>query len=541
VKASSPTGITEKVFYGLGSVVLILTILYFGKPVLLPIALGVLLAFILNPVVQILEKWRLGRIPAVLLTSGMAFLLILVATWALASQIHSLAGELPDHTSEIKRKIESFKTDKTSTLGRLTGMVQELFPSKPEKLVDEAAVKENATEDDNEITNNGPSGREIEGTQEPSDQKELPAPVYVVREPAAPPATLETAKSLLLPILEPLAIAALVVVLVIFLLVEREDVRYRAISLSGNAALTGTTRLMRDAAERVSRYLLYLFGINAAFGIWFGAGLYLMGVPYAPLWGFLTLFFRFIPFVGSPASVLFPLLINIATSSGWSQPLWVAVFFGVSELITANVIEPILFGKTTGLTPIALLVAVLFWTWIWGPIGLLLSTPLTVCLVVLGHHIPHLRSLKVLLAEQPVLDARLQYFQRLIAGDTTESARIFENYVGLKGRTQAFDDVVVPALRWARREKELNNITAVEESFIQQSTMEIVQQSSSGSTGQQIVPAELPIERNELNGEEIDQDRPKVYCHPVHHEFEELVQSMLKESQHNQAAPKTGR
>ena len=350
-----------------------------------------------------------------------------------------------------------------------------------------------------------------------------PEPVFVVREPISAPNSLDTASAILLPIVQPLGISALVVVLVMFLLIRREDVRYRTISLMGDSALTGTTRLMRDAAERVSKYLLSLLGVNAAFGLWFGLGLYFLGVPYAPLWGFLTLCFRFIPFVGSPASVLFPLLISVASSSGWTQPIWVLIFFGVSELVTANIIEPVLFGKTTGLTPIALLIAALFWTWVWGPIGLLLSTPLTVCMVVLGQHIPQLRSLKVLLAEQPILDAKLQYFQRLLAADEVEGTRIFTDYAAKMGRQKAFDEVIVPALQWTRRERERDSISPEEENFIWKTTQDAIKIEPAADSAES--KDQQPSEQNKV----ASQQRLNVYGHPVHHESELIALTMLKE------------
>ena len=482
---------------------MILAVLYFGKPVLLPISLSVLLAFILNPLVKSLERLRLGRILSVLIASGLAFALIGAAAWALASQVQSLASDLPNHQHNIKRKIDTFKTSDDSTYSRLTAMFDELFPSDKSSFAVQSQTSPNDEKQDDESLQN-------------------PEPVFVVREPINAPSSVDTASSILLPIVEPLGICALVVVLVMFLLIRREDVRYRTISLMGDSALTGTTRLMRDAAERVSKYLLSLLGVNAAFGLWFGLGLYLLDVPYAPLWGFLTLCFRFIPFVGSPASVLFPLLISVASSTGWSQPVYVLIFFGISELVTANIIEPVLFGKTTGLTPIALLVAALFWTWVWGPIGLLLSTPLTVCMVVLGQHIPQLRSLKVLLAEQPVLDAKLQYFQRLLAADEVEGTRVFTEYARSMGREKAFDEVIVPALQWTRRERERESISPEEENFIWKTTQDAIR----------IVPAADSAEPKEQTAEQTkgaSQQCLNVYGHPVHHESELIALTMLKE------------
>ena len=521
--------IAPKIFFGLGSFLMILTVLYFGKPVLLPIALSALLAFILNPLVKSLEKLRLGRTLSVLIASGLAFALIAMAGWALALQVRHLAADLPNHQQEIKKKIDVFKTSEGSTYSRLTVMFEELFPTRrpankfKSPILDVQKTKKDASQ---KLLFNTKETEDV-AIDKVSDQptispfKAEPAPVFVVSQPFAGTSSVNTAMSILLPVIEPLGIAALVVVLVIFLLLRREDVRYRTIALMGDSALTGTTRLLRDAAGRVSRYLLSLLGVNAAFGVWFGVGLYLLGVPYAPLWGFLTLCFRFIPFIGSPASVLFPLMISVATSNGWSQPTWVLIFFGVSELVTANVIEPILFGKTTGLTPIALLVAVLFWTWVWGPIGLLLSTPLTVCLVVLGQHVPHLRSLKVLLAEQPTLDAKLQYFQRLLSGDANEGRRVFVEYAKAKGLEKAFDEVIIPAIRLTRRERERGSISSEEEGFVLSATHDAIAQESLDA----IKPSSpKPAE----DGENPADDGLNIYAHPVHHESEQIALKMLR-------------
>ena len=440
--AAAGSGIAA-VFYTLATILMVLALLYFAKPVLVPIALSAMLAFVLSPVSMTLERWsvkkrRIGRVGSVLVATGLAFGLIVLATWALVSQVQSLAADLPNHKTEIKSKIASLKVSEDSTFSQLTEMFQELFP--------EAGVRAEAARE--QIQND--LGEDADSSSEASR-------TIVVA--SADDGRIAAASEILVPVVEPLATAALIIVLVMFLMICREDVRYRLISLMGDKALTGTTRLMVDTADRVSKFLLYLFVVNASFGIWFGVGLYLLDVPYAPLWGFLTLCFRFIPFLGSPASVLFPLLISVATSSGWSQPVYVLMFFAASELITSNIIEPVVFGKTTGLTPIALLVAALFWAWIWGPIGLLLSTPLTVCLVVLGQHLPNLRFLKVLLAEQPALDSRLQYFQRLLAKDAKGAMKVIAEYRREHGDEKAFEEVLLPALQWTRRERSKDHIT----------------------------------------------------------------------------------
>lgn len=366
----------SQAFFGFGLALMTILVLSAGKPVLMPVALSILLAFVLAPLVQVLENRRLGRIVSVGIASFIAFFFIGFASWALASQFNKLAKDLPNHEQEIRDKLSSLRMSEDSTFGRLDTMLKNLFSGA----------------ENSDIRLDTPSVAEPDAA---------PKSMVILKQEET---SIVSTVDVLLPVVEPIATAAFVVVLVLFLLIRREDIRYRTISLLGDSALTGTTRLLQDTAARVSNYLFHLLLVNAAFGLWFAVGLYFLNVPYPPLWGVLTVFLRFIPFLGSPASVVFPLLISIATSTGWWQPLGLIVFFSVSELVTANIIEPILFGKSTGLTPIALLIAALFWAWLWGPIGLLLSTPLTVYLVVLGQHLPALRSLKVLLAEQPILD-----------------------------------------------------------------------------------------------------------------------------------------
>ncbi|HUP81865.1 MAG TPA: AI-2E family transporter, partial [Pirellula sp.] len=474
-------------------------------------------AFVLTPLVLVFEKRRLGRIVSVIIASCMAFAAIGLASWGLAGQLNRLAKDLPNHEQEIKDKMANLQIDEDSTLGRLDKMVKEIF-----------FVKESSA-----LAVTGDSAVQVDSTTK--------APVVVAAEPAP---TFSKAVDVLLGAVEPFATSALVVVLVLFILIRREDLRYRVISLMGDNALTGTTRLMRDTAERVSNYLFHLLLVNAAFGFWFAIGLYLMNVPYSPLWGFLTLFLRFIPFLGSPASVVFPLLISIATSTGWAQPVSILVFFAISELVTANVIEPILFGKSTGLTPIALLIAALFWAWIWGPIGLLLSTPLTVCLVVLGQHLPTLRSLKVLLAEQPVLDAKLQYFQRLLERDSVEADKLVAECAKELGMERAIDEMLVPALRWTRQEREKESISADEEKFIYSSMSQAFNHTSeirlppvpasidsSSSLDGRNHPSTGLLERNPIDTvstPDLAKEKLNVVGYPVHNESEEIALGLLQ-------------
>jgi predicted PurR-regulated permease PerM len=391
-----------------------------------------------------------------------------------------------------------------STLGRLKEMAEDLFAGTSTEQREELAEAADEIEEDL--------------TAKPDEQT-----VIVAREENT---TLATAAAGLVALVTPLAIAALVVVLAIFLLLQREDMRDRVFSLAGDDSLAGTTRLMQDATARVSRYLFNLLVVNALFGIWFGVGLWLLGVPYAPLWGLFTALFRFIPFVGSPVSVALPLLMSIASSTGWTQPLLVLAFFVVSEFVTANFIEPVVFGKSTGLSPLALLAAALFWGWIWGAIGLLLTTPLTVCLVVLGMHIPALRWLKVLLAEQPPLKARHQYFQRMLANDRAGARRVLDSYAAGHGMDAALDEVVLPAIQLTRRERAAENILANEETEIWQGNTALLAELENSEA--EAETAENDDESAATDG--LSQRQHLIYGYPVHHVSEELALAMLRQT-----------
>ncbi len=275
-------------------------------------------------------------------------------------------------------------------------------------------------------------------------------------------------------VLEPVASAGLILILLTFMLIKREDLRNRVIGLLGHSRLTGTTRIIVESADRISRLLLMQLVVNSGFGVLFGAGLLLIGVPYWFLWGFLAMLLRFIPYIGSWIAAALPLLLSFAIAPGWVQPLLVLGVFVGLDLVTGNVVEPLLFGHSTGVSPVALLVAAVFWTWVWGPVGLVLSTPLTVCLVVLGQHIPRLRFLSLLLGDQPALAPHIGFYQRLLAGDRAEAFGIAHAYAVTHGRDHVGDEVIVPALRLARRDREEAGLTAEDETALFTTTLSIL-------------------------------------------------------------------
>jgi hypothetical protein len=354
------------------------------------------------------------------------------------------------------------------------------------------------------------------------------------------PSAFEQLSTVVGSVLKPLATAGLVLILVIYMLIKREDLRNRLIGLLGHGHLTGTTRVFVDTAQRLSSFLLTQLLINASFGLVFGVGLYLLQVPYAFLWGFLTAVLRFVPYIGSWIAVAFPLIFSFASSSGWAQPVLVLALFAVLDVVAANVIEPLLFGRSTGVTPIALLIAAAFWTWVWGPIGLVLSTPLTVCLVVLGQHVPRLKFLTLLLGNGPALTPHTSYYQRLLARDREEAKEVVRAYVLEHGWEKVYDNVLLPALVLARRDRKRNGLTVDEEDFVYQTTQEILdclpEQGATSPDDRETTDANgpPPAERTVAGNRPLvpklpieNEARVLILGCPAHHEAEELSLAML--------------
>ncbi|MDP2700848.1 MAG: AI-2E family transporter, partial [Candidatus Rokubacteria bacterium] len=305
---------------------------------------------------------------------------------------------------------------------------------------------------------------EIQKTDKPGVTRQKP--VAVILEPPSILAHLPT-------LLQALASAVVVTVLMIFMLLERREIRDRVILLIGYRRMTATTRALDEAGARISRYLLMQSIINGGFGVAVGLGLFLIGVPYAVIWGSLAAALRFIPYVGAFVAVLLPLALSLAVFPGWLQPALVVGLFLVLEVVT-SVMEPWLYGQSAGISQVALLIAVIFWTWLWGPIGLLLATPLTVCLIVLGKHLPALGFIVVLMGDRPVIEAKARYYQRLLARDQDEAADIVEAYVSADGRESVYDAVLLPALYYAKQDRDRGLLSEGDTQFVGQATREIL-------------------------------------------------------------------
>ncbi len=378
--------------------------LYAAQEVLVPLALAVLIAFLLAPVVRMLERRNIPRGPSVIAVVLLTFGVLTLIGWIMFHEMQSLAGHFTEYQTNVKTKVDAF----TSHLR---------FLSRIEALGHQAASQpiENLTR--------------VEVVQPPT------SPLVLLRDTAG-------------HALGTLATAGIVLIFVIFMLIEREDVRDRVIRLVGRGRITVTTQAMDDAGDRVSRYLLMQSIINGTFGVCVAIGLWIIGIPQPALWGLLGAMCRFVPYVGPVLAAVMPFLLSMAVSqaNSWLMTAYVLGLFIVLELSISQFLEPILYGSSTGISALAILVAAVFWTWLWGPVGLLLSTPLTVCLVVMGKYVPQLEFLDIMLGSEPVLEPPARLYQRLVAGDYEEASDLIDEFLATKTPAQLYDDMILPAL-----------------------------------------------------------------------------------------------
>jgi predicted PurR-regulated permease PerM len=427
----------------LGVASIVILFLYIGRAILEPLAIAALLAFILAPPIRKLRTWGLWRTPAVVLTVIVAIGVIGALGSTMIVQITQLAEEVPKYQTNLRTKMRALSGAPLTSgaLDRASDALRDLHE---------------------EITKPG-----LAPAPATSNQKPLPVEV---RQPE--PRGLEAIANLVRPLLSPLATTGLVVLLLLFILLQREDIRDRFLRLAGTADLQRTTAALDDAASRLSRLFLMQTMLNAGFGVVIGIGLWLIGVPNAVLWGILAGLMRFVPYVGPVIAAVFPIVLAAAVDPGWTMVLLTAALFVVTEPIAGHVVEPVLYGKQTGLSPVALVVSTLFWAVLWGPIGLLLATPLTVCLVVLGKHIEALQFIEVLLGDEPALEPEESFYQRVLAGDATEAADQAERQLKSQALSTYYDTIPMKALRLAQadaahgklsREKQLEIRDTIEE------------------------------------------------------------------------------
>jgi len=439
--------------WGLLLIAFVVAALYFGRSVLVPIALATLITFLLSRLVSRLERW-IGRIAAVLVTVIAMFTIFAAASWVIGRQVIDLADKLPDYQANIVTKIRSLKLPAAGPLARLSASVhvlqKELVAPSPAPSTDRV--------------------RSDSSTRTPLPMAS-PMPVKVIEGRSAIPQLMQETLS---AILSPLGTAALVLLLVIFMLLKREDLRGRLIRLVGQGRISTTTRAMEDAGRRVSRYLSTLFLVNTCYGICVALGLQFIGVPNAALWGVLAGVLRFIPYIGPWAGALLPVLLSFAISSNWFIPLMTIALFIVLEATVSNFVEPWVYGANTGVSPIALIISAVFWTWLWGPIGLVLSTPLTVCLAVIGRHVPRLESVGILLSENQALAPHEEFYHRLLSFSTDSAEEFATKYLETESLTSFYDKVLIPAVAAVEIDAHRGSLNAEQRTSALQRVHEII-------------------------------------------------------------------
>jgi predicted PurR-regulated permease PerM len=411
-------------------------------------------------------------------------------------------NQLPKYKTNIRNKIESFRKSQPKSLNNATEAVQQISTELAAAPSTPAPAPAHAT---------GTQAGKLPGAAVATPAK--PVPVEIV-----PPATsfIESLPSYLGPI----GTAGIVLVFTIFMLLQREDLRNRLIRLAGDGRLSVMTHAMDEAADRVSHYLFLQSMVNASYGLVVGLSLYVMHLPNAVLFGVIAGILRFLPYIGPPIGALLPVMLSLAVFEDWTRPLIVLGIFVVIEIVVANFIEPMLYGARTGISSLAIIVAAVFWTFLWGPIGLVLSTPLTVCLVVLGRHVPNMEFLNVLLGDEAVLPPEVHFYQRLLATDHTEARQVLEMHLKEKTLEQLFDTVVIPALSLAETDRHRNDLDEETAAFIYQSTREFVDDLSeqnsqnSGAAGSAATRA-------------IPTQSAHVICVPASGEADEIVGTML--------------
>ncbi len=424
-------------------VLLTIGILFFAREILVPIAIAVLLSFVLSPLVKLLRRVGLHKSVAVGVTVSATFLITVSLGGILAKQVSDLATDAPRYQATVTQKIERARdfTANSAILHKLNAII-----------ADAAQVGRPETGGPDASTN-ASKAASLAGLSRPatppSVTPESPVPVKVeVVTPA--PGVLTILQAAAGTAAVPLATTAFVALFIVFILMQREDLRNRFIRLVGFGDLQRTTLAMNDAANRLSRYFLAQVLLNTAFGLVIAAVLALIGVPNAILWGIVAIFMRFVPYVGALAAALFPMLMAAAASSGWSMVVETALLFAVAEVIVGQVVEPLVYGHNTGISPIAVVLAATFWTWLWGPIGLVLSTPLTVCLVVMGRHVERLAFLDIIFGDAPALTAIETFYQRMLAGDASEIVDHADRYLRERSLLAYCDEVAMPALLLAQ-------------------------------------------------------------------------------------------
>ncbi|MGA3204437.1 MAG: AI-2E family transporter [Bryobacteraceae bacterium] len=423
----------------IGTMVATLAVLYLAREIFIPFAFALTLSFVLTPLAAWLQRIHLGRVPSVMIVMIGVVACAGVLSWMVANELIDVVDHLPAYSENINAKIKGIRAPATGALGRVEKSVAEI-------------------------------GKELAGKETPAAGRgrratspENPLPVEVV---TPEPSPLTYLQDLTKPILAPLGLFGFVLILTVFILIKREDLRNRLLRLVGVSQLNTTTQAIDDATQRISRYLVLQFAVNGMMGVAIAAGLLAIGVPYAPLWGAIAAILRLVPYLGIVSAAILPFALALAVFNGWLQPALVLLLFFVLEMIVGNFLEPWLYGAHTGISSLGLLVSTIFWTILWGYPGLILSTPLTVCVVVLGRYVPQLSFLHIALGDQDVLSTEIQLYQRLLAMDHADARAVVDQFLKDRPLLDLYEQIMIPTLILAEQERHRGTLEPSREEFI---------------------------------------------------------------------------
>jgi predicted PurR-regulated permease PerM len=524
------------------AVVTAIAALYFAKAILLPISLAILLSFLLAPLADRLERWHVPRVPAVLIVVALAFSVIVGIGWVVTKQVYDLTVQLPNHRTNILRKIEAVRP-KSPVFTRVSQTLAEFRDAITGERPDD---EKESTEAQSEAS---PASEKLQNKSQPAETQieestAGQADETVVRTKVEPESTgkevevqvVEKNSSVatrvqgwLGSLVEPLTTIGMVIILVLFLLLDRENQRARLVQLFGRTHLHAATEAIHDMTTRVSRYLRMLFLVNSSYGAAIAIGLWFLGVPGAIMWGVLAFSLRFIPYLGPWIAASIPILVSIATSESWTQPLLVVGWFIAIELVSNNLIEPLVYGSTVGISTVGVVLSAIFWTWLWGPIGLILAMPMTVCLVVVSRYVPQLRFITVMLADQPPLTQGERVYQRLLAFDYHEPLKMANKIVADSSLAAYYDDVLVPALIMAEHDRHADLLNDDQMTFVEEAAEDLV-----AELGESAVAARLlnddTVEEKPQSGDASAENAirsTRVLCVPLRDTADEVASQML--------------
>jgi predicted PurR-regulated permease PerM len=446
-----------------------------GREVLIPIALSVLLSFLLAPLVQRLERWRVWRVPAVVTVVSAAVLALAGVVWFVLGQMTEIAGRWPQYKEALRGRVEDVKEAVGRQLDGAAALVNDIGGEGATTLAAPEAPAWNASD-------------WISGA--------------------------------LWPTIGAIGFGAVVALFVTMMLLQREGLRERFIWLVSDRELNLSTQMLEEAADKVSRYLAAQLTINALQGLLVGLGLYFIGVPDSLLWGLMAALLRFVPYVGPWVAALCPILVSLAVFEGWTRPLSTIGLFVVLELFSNNVVEPWMYAARTGMSSLAILIAALFWTWIWGGFGLVLSTPLTVCLVVMGKYVHPLRGFSVMLGDGPVLSTAARLYQRVLANDHAGARTVVDAELRTRPLLEVCDQILLPALGLAAKDCRLLEMGEAQRERVENGFAQLVESLNADATppGGNGQPEAAPDDGKR---------RGRILCVPTTDAFDEAAANML--------------